>query len=158
MAKSNDKDGIRAIATNRRARHEYELLDRFEAGLVLTGTEIKSVRNHSVSLQQAFVQARGSELWLVQMNIAEYKHGNRENHEPMRARKLLLKRKEIAKIVRMLTEKGLTAVPTRLYMKDGWAKVEIALARGKRQYDKRQDLARRDSERRIERALTEKYR
>ena len=157
-AKKKEQDGPRAIATNRRARHEYELLDRFEAGLVLTGTEIKSVRNHQVSLQQAFVQARGGELWLVQMNIAEYAQGNRENHEPMRARKLLLNKREIAKILRLLSEKGLTAVPTRLYMKDGWAKVEIALARGKRQFDKRQDLARRDSDRRIERALSEKYR
>ena len=111
-----------------------------------------------MSLQQAFVQARGGELWLLQMNIAEYVHGNRENHEPMRPRKLLLNKREIAKIMRNLSEKGLTAVPTRLYMKGGWAKVEIALARGKRQFDKRQDLARRDSERRVERALSEKYR
>jgi len=111
-----------------------------------------------VSLQQSFVQARGDELWLLEANIAQYIHGNRENHEPQRPRKLLLHRREINRILTNLTQKGLTVVPMRLYMKGGRAKVEIALARGKRKFDKRDDIARRDADRQVERALREKYR
>lgn len=151
------KEGIKVITTNRRARHDFELLDHFEAGLVLTGTEIKSIRNHQVSLRRGYVQPRDGELWLYEAHIAPYEQGNRENHEPTRPRKLLLHRREIAKINQELAEKGLTLVPTRLYLKNGRAKVEIALARGKKKYDKRQDLARRDAERRIERAIRERY-
>jgi SsrA-binding protein len=134
------------------------LLDRFEAGLVLTGTEIKSVRGHQVSLQRSYVQARDEELWLVEANIAPYAHGNRENHDSTRPRKLLLHRREINKILDALTMKGLTVIPTKLYLKDGLAKVEIALARGKTHHDKRQDIAKRDADRQVERALREKYR
>lgn len=130
----------------------------FEAGLVLTGTEIKSVRANQVSLRQAYVVPKDGELWLMEANIAPYEQGNRENHEPMRPRKLLLHRREINKIVRRLTEKGLTCVPTRLYLKRGRAKIEIALAQGKKQYDKRATLARRDSDRQIERAYKERLR
>lgn len=149
---------VRTIYNNKRANFDYELLERFEAGLVLTGTEIKSVRANQVSLQQSFVQARDDELWLLDANIAHYVHGNRENHDPTRPRKLLLHRREINRILANLTQKGLTVVPTRLYLKGGRAKVEIALARGKRKYDKREDIARRDADRQIERALREKYR
>ena len=151
-------EGIKVIAKNRRASFDYHLLDRFEAGLVLTGTEIKSIRAHQVSLQRSYVQARDDELFLLEANIAPYLHGNRENHDPTRPRKLLLHRREINKILDALTMKGLTVVPTRLYLKDGRAKVEIALARGKARYDKRQSIAKRDSERQVERALREKYR
>lgn len=157
MAQKEEPD-IKNIASNRRASHEYELLDRFEAGLVLTGTEIKSIRAHKVSLQRAFVQAKGSELWLYEANIAIYDHGNRENHEPERPRKLLLHRREIAKIMRALATKGMSMVPTRLYLKKGRAKVEVALARGKKLFDKREDLARRDSARQMERDLRERVR
>jgi SsrA-binding protein len=150
--------GIKVITNNRRATFDYELLERFEAGLVLTGTEIKSVRAHHVSLQQSYVQARDGELWLVEANISPYTHGNRENHEAMRPRKLLLHRREINRILDKLAQRGLTLVPTRLYLKNGRAKVEIALARGKRKYDKRQDIAQRDANRQVERALREKYR
>ena len=151
-------DKIRVVYNNKRATFDYEILERFEAGLVLTGTEIKSVRDNKVSLQQSFVQARGDELFLLEANIAQYIHGNRENHEPQRPRKLLLHRREINRILTNLTQKGLTVVPIRLYMKGGRAKVEIALARGKRKFDKRDDIARRDADRQVERALREKYR
>ncbi len=150
--------GIKIIYNNKRANFDYELQDRFEAGIVLTGTEIKSIRDHKVSLQKSFVQARGKELWLMEANIAQYDHGNIHNHDPERPRKLLLHRREINKILAGLGQKGLTLVPTRLYLKDGLAKVEVALAQGKRKYDKRADLAKRDSERQVERAMREKYR
>lgn len=152
------KKGIEVIARNRRASHDYQLLEQFEAGLALTGTEIKSVRAHKVSLQRAFVSPRGDELWLLEANIAPYEHGNRENHEATRPRKLLLHRREINKILDALQTKGMTMVPTRMYLRDGWAKVDLALAKGKKLYDKRADIARRDSERQVERALREKYR
>lgn len=150
--------GKKMIAKNRRARHDYELLEFFEAGLVLTGTEIKSVRANRVSLARSFVQPRDDELWLVEAHIAEYEHGSHQNHEPTRPRKLLLHRREINKILDALAQKGLTAVPTSLYLKNGRAKLAFALARGKKLHDKRQSLARRDSQRQVERALREKYR
>ena len=149
---------VKVIFNNKRANFDFELLERFEAGLVLTGTEIKSIRANHVSLQRSFVQAKGDELWLLEANISPYEHGNRENHEPTRPRKLLLHRREINRILTNLAQKGLTVVPTRLYLKCGRAKVEVALARGKRKVDKRADIARRDSDRQVERALREKYR
>lgn len=151
------KSGIKVIAKNRRASHDYHLLDHFEAGIELTGTEIKSIRAHKVSLQRAYVQARAGELWLVEAHIAEYEHGSRDNHEPTRPRKLLLHRREINRILEALATKGVTMVPTRLYLKDGRAKVEVALARGKKLYDKRATLREAESKRQIERALKEKY-
>ena len=154
----NNDSGIKVIAKNRRASFDYELLDRFEAGLVLTGTEIKSVRANQVSLQRSYVQPRDGELWLVEANIAPYVHGNRENHDATRPRKLLLHKREIAKIMDALNLKSLTVVPTRMYLKNGLAKIEIALARGKAQRDKRTDLAKSDAQRQVERALREKYR
>lgn len=157
MAK-NKQSGIEIVARNRRASHDYHLLDKFEAGLALTGTEIKSIRAHKVSLQRSFVTPRDDELWLVDANIAPYEHGSHENHDATRPRKLLLHRREIDKILDALQTKGMTMVPTKLYLKDGWAKVEVALAKGKKLYDKRADIARRDSERQVERALREKYR
>ena len=149
--------GIKVIAKNRRASFDYHLLDKYEAGLVLTGTEIKSIRAHQVSLQRSYVQLRNGELWLVEANIAPYEHGNRENHEPTRPRKLLLHRREIEKIADTLAQKSLTCIPVRLYLRDGRAKIEIALGRGKQQRDKRASIAKRDSERQVERALREKY-
>ena len=151
-------DKIKVVYNNKRATFDYEILERFEAGLALTGTEIKSIRENQVSLQQSYVQARGDELWLLEANIAQYVHGNRENHEPKRPRKLLLHRREINRILANLAQKGLTVVPTRLYLKGGRAKVEIALARGKRKFDKREHIARRDADRQVERALREKFR
>lgn len=152
------RSGIKIVARNRRARHDYELLERFEAGLVLSGTEIKSVRANQVSLQRGFVIIRGGELWLLETHIAPYEFAGYSQHDPTRPRKLLLHRREITKIITALTTKGLTMVPTQMYLKGGWAKVEVALARGKKQYDKRADLAKRDAKRQVERALREKYR
>lgn len=152
------KKGIKIIAKNRRARHDYHLLELFEAGLVLTGTEIKSVRANQVSLRLSYVQVRKGELWLLAANISPYVHGNRQNHEPTRPRKLLMHRREIDKIIDKLIQKSLTMVPTKIYLKNGRAKLEVALARGKQKFDKRQDLAKRDADRRVERALREKYR
>lgn len=155
---SNRQEGVKVVARNRRASHDYHLLEHFEAGLALTGTEIKSVRANKVSLQRAYVAPRGDELWLMEANIAPYEHGNRENHDPVRPRKLLLHRREINKVLDALQTKGMTMVPTKMYLRDGWAKVDVALAKGKKLYDKRADIARRDSERQVERALREKYR
>ncbi|MFN2629164.1 MAG: SsrA-binding protein SmpB [Gaiellaceae bacterium] len=145
--------GEKLIVDNRRARHDYELLDRIEAGLLLTGTEVKSLREGRATLAQAYADVRGGELWLVGAEISVYDNGNRSNHEPTRDRKLLLHRKEIDSLYGKVRERGLTLVPTRLYWKDGRAKIEIALARGKEKLDKRRDLAARDAQRQIERAL-----
>jgi SsrA-binding protein len=145
--------GTKPIADNRRARHDYHLLERFEAGLVLTGTEVKSLREGRASLQQAFAEERGGELWLVGAHIATYDKGGTANHDPDRDRKLLLHRREIDRLAARVRERGLTLVPTRLYFKDGRAKVEIALARGKELRDKRRDIAKREADRQMERAL-----
>lgn len=141
------------ITDNRKARHEYELLERFEAGIMLTGTEVKSLRAGRATLGQAYAEVRDGEAWLQGAEIAVYDQGNRANHEPTRPRKLLLHRREIDRLYGQLREKGLTLVPTRLYFKDGRVKVELALARGKNTYDKRRSLADRDAKRQIERAL-----
>jgi SsrA-binding protein len=145
--------GEKVIAENRRARHDYHLLDRYEAGIVLTGTEVKSLRESRATLQQAYADVRGEEVWLVGAHIAEYAQGNVNNHDPDRDRKLLLHKKEIASLIGKVRERGFTLVPTRLYWKNGKVKVEIALARGKELHDKRRDIARRDADRQIERAL-----
>jgi SsrA-binding protein len=141
------------IAENRKARHEYQLFERYEAGLVLTGTEVKSLRAGGATLQRAYADVRDGEVWLVGAHIAEYGQGNIANHDPDRDRKLLLHRKEIASLIGKVRERGYTLVPTRLYFKDGKAKVELALARGKEQRDKRRDIAKREAQRQIERAL-----
>jgi SsrA-binding protein len=154
------KEGSKVITVtnNKRASFDFELLERFEAGLALMGTEIKSIRDHQVNLRRSYVQNRNGELWLMEAHIAPYEHGNRENHEPTRPRKLLLHRREINKIIDEVAQKSLTVVPTKMYLKNGRAKVEIALARGKRKSDKRADLAKKDANRQVERALREKYR
>jgi SsrA-binding protein len=145
--------GQRLVADNRRARHDYHLMDRLEAGLVLTGTEVKSLREGRASLQQAYADLREGEAWLVGAHIPVYDQGNIANHDPDRDRKLLLHKKELASLVGKVAQRGLTLVPTKLYFKDGRAKVELALARGKEQRDKRRDLAKREAERQMERAL-----
>jgi SsrA-binding protein len=145
--------GEKLIVDNRRARHEYHLGDRFEAGLVLTGTEVKSLRTGKATLQQAYADVRDGEGWLVGLHVPEYTEGNRSNHEPDRPRKLLLHRRELERLAAGVAEKGFTLVPTRLYFKDGRVKVEIALARGKELRDKRRDIADRDARRQIEREL-----
>ena len=145
--------GTKQIAENRRARHDYQLLERYEAGIVLTGTEVKSLREGRVTLGQAYADVRGLEVWLICAEIAEYTQGNLANHEPTRDRKLLLKRHEISTLHAKVREKGLTLVPTRLYFKDGKVKLELAVARGKERIDKRRDLVAKDAKRQMERAL-----
>ncbi len=147
------RPGEKLIVENRRARHDYELLARFEAGLVLTGTEVKSLREGRATLAQSYAEVRDGEAWLLGMSIATYDKGGYANHEPERARKLLLHRREIDSLYGKVREKGLTLVPTRLYWKDGRAKVELALARGKEQRDRRRDIAEREARRAMERAL-----
>jgi SsrA-binding protein len=145
--------GRKMIAQNKKARHDYHVEDVYEAGMVLTGTEVKSLREGRVEFGGAYADVRGEEVFLVGATIAEYDHGNVQNHDPDRDRKLLLHRREIASLIGKVREKGLTLVPTRLYFKDGKVKVELALARGKERIDKRRDLQKRDAERQIERAL-----
>ena len=150
--------GIKLIATNRKAVRDYSLQDRHEAGLALLGTEIKSIRAGMVNLTDGFVQVRDGEMWLLNVHIAPYDPAGRRGHEPRRPRKLLLHRQEIARLTSRVQERGYTIVPVRLYLKGGRAKVEIALARGKRQYDKREAIARRDTEREIDREWKERSR
>jgi SsrA-binding protein len=150
MAAQQDK---KIIARNRRARHDYHIEDVIEAGLVLTGTEVKSLRAGRASLTDGFGQISGGEAWLHGVHIPPYDMGTWTNHEPRRPRKLLLHRKEIDRLERSTAERGLTLVPLSLYFHDGKAKVELAVARGKRTYDKRHDLARRDAAREVDRAL-----
>jgi len=147
------EQGKKIIARNRRARYDYHIEDVFEAGLVLTGTEVKSLRAGRASLADGFGQISDSEVWLHGVHIPEYTQGTWTNHEPRRIRKLLLHRKEIDRLASSTAERGLTLIPLSLYFKDGKVKVELALARGKRTYDKRHDLAEKDAAREVERAL-----
>jgi SsrA-binding protein len=144
---------IKTIATNRKAYHNYHLLDSLEAGIVLTGTEIKSIRAGRVSLGDAYVRPEGGELWLLNAHVARYEAGSYMSHIPTRPRKLLLHRKEIDNLTSQVQEKGLTLIPLKLYIKDGVAKVAIAPAKGKKLYDKRELVARREAKRKIERAI-----
>jgi len=147
------EQGRKVIARNRRARYDYRIEDTYEAGLVLTGTEVKSLRAGRASLADGFGQISDGEVWLHNVHIPEYTQGTWTNHEPRRTRKLLLHRREIDKLSAATAEQGLTLVPLSLYFKDGKAKVELGLGRGKRTYDKRQDLASRDAAREVDRAL-----
>ena len=150
--------GEKLIAENRRARHEYHLLERHEAGLVLEGSEVKSLREGRAELKRSYADIRDGELWLVGSHIAPYEQAGERNPDPDRDRKLLLHRNEIASLIGKVQERGFTIVPTRLYFKNGRAKVEIALARGKDVRDKRRDIARREADRQIERALKQRSR
>ena len=146
-------NAIKTIATNRKARHDYHIEDTYEAGLVLTGTEIKSIRAGRVNLRDSFATIKEGELWLLNAHIAPYDQGTYANHEPRRSRKLLMHRREINRIAGKLQEKGFTLVPLRLYLKHNRAKVELGLARGKKQYDKRAALRQRETRREIDRAV-----
>jgi SsrA-binding protein len=156
MAHGGEQEGAerKPIAQNRRARHDYEILDRVEAGLVLLGPEVKSLRQGRASLSEAYAMVRGRELWLLNCHVSPYEQAGRDNPDPRRPRKLLLHRTEIARLSGQVAERGLTLVPLSLYWKNGRAKVELALARGKRTIDKRESIRRREEERDIERALS----
>jgi len=146
-------DGTKLVAQNKRARHDYHLEDRYEAGLQLVGTEVKSLRGGKGSLAEAFVRIDDGQAFLVQAHISEYDHGNRNNHEPTRTRKLLLHRHEIDRLDQIVKTQGVTLVPTRLYFREGLAKLEFAVARGKNVADKRRALADRDAKRQVDREL-----
>jgi SsrA-binding protein len=147
------EQGRKVVASNRKARHDYTILDTYEAGMALTGTEVKSLRAGRASLVDAFGQESNGEIFLYGMHIPEYTQGTWTNHEPRRVRKLLLKKAEIQRLIGKLREQGLTLVPLSVYFNDGWAKVELGLAKGKKAYDKRQDMAARDAQREMNRAL-----
>jgi SsrA-binding protein len=151
-----NKEEIKVVASNRKALHDYFLEDRVEAGIALWGSEIKSIRAGQVSLREAYVQIEDYEAWLVNAHIASYDPASRLNHDPLRKRKLLLHKKEIIKLYNQVRQKGYTIIPIRMYIKSGKAKVEIALARGKRQYDKRREIAKRDASMEMSRALGRK--
>lgn len=152
------KDDTSDICRNRRAFHEYEVFDRLECGIVLTGTEVKSLRDGHAGLEDAYARVEGGEVWLIGSDIPEYAMGNRMNHKPKRPRKLLLRRREIASFVGKASQRGYTLVPLRLYFKNGLAKVELAVCRGKQMHDKRQDLKKKDADREIRRALSDRRR
>ena len=149
-------ENVKVITTNRKARHDYFLLETFEAGIVLQGSEIKSLRAGQISIKEAYVRVDGEEAWLVDSHIAPYNPASRENHEPKRPRKLLLHKKEIYTLYEEVRQKGTTIIPVSVYLKSGKAKVEIAVARGKQKYDKRQSIAKRDAQREIDRAMSRK--
>lgn len=149
-------EGIKVIAQNRRARHDYHIEDTIEAGLVLTGTEIKSIRAGRVNLKDSFARIQNGEVFLYNMHISPYEQGNRYNHDPLRTRKLLLHRREINKLIGLTKEKGYTLVPLKIYIKNGLAKLDLAIAKGKKLYDKREAMKKRDAEREAQRALRER--
>ena len=146
-------DEEKNITVNRKARHEYSIIQTYEAGIVLQGTEVKSLRQGKVNLVDSYATLKNGEVWLVGTNISVYEQGNINNHEPARTRKLLLNKSEIRKLIGKVKEKGLTLVPLRLYFKNGKVKVEIALAKGKKTYDKREAIAKKDFQRQQERRI-----
>src|SRR5262245_65655715 len=157
--KKDDAEGdIQLICRNKRAFHDYEVMERLECGLVLTGTEVKSLREGSASLEDAYAKVEGGEVWLIGSDIPEYSMGNRLNHKPKRPRKLLLHRREIGKFVGKASQRGFTLVPLRLYFKQGRAKVELAVAKGKQAHDKRQALKKADADREIRRTMANRRR
>jgi len=149
---SRADEGPKTVASNRRARHDYELLERFECGIRLTGDEVKSLRGGHATLVDCYGRVRDGELWLEGMHIPPYEQGDTRAHQPLRPRKLLLHRREIDEIAQQINEKGLSLVPLRVYFVHGLAKIEVALARGKRRYEKRQTIAKREAQREMERA------
>lgn len=149
------KDNIKIIAQNRKARHDYFIEETIEAGIVLAGTEVKSIRLGKINLRDSYADIRGGEIFVNNMHISPYEMGNITNKDPMRSRKLLLHKREISKLLGYIQQKGLTLIPLRVYLKAGLVKLELAVARGKKQYDRRQDIARRDAQRDMDRAFRE---
>ncbi|HET7321578.1 MAG TPA: SsrA-binding protein SmpB [Longimicrobiaceae bacterium] len=151
-ASESGSSGAHVAVRNRKARHEFEVLETYEAGLVLQGTEVKSLRAGKANLQDAFARIDRGEMWLYNLHISPYEQGNRFNHDPLRPRKLLMNRRELRKLVGQVEQKGLTLVPLDIHFRRGLAKVQIALARGKKLHDKRDDLRKRETDREMERA------
>jgi SsrA-binding protein len=148
----------KVISTNRKARHDYHIEENYEAGIVLTGTEVKSVRNARVNLKDSYARIDNGELFLYNLHISPYEQGNRFNHDPLRVRKLLMRKMEISRLHGKIKEKGYALIPLKLYLVRGLVKIELGLARGKKLYDKRRDIAERDSKREMERAFRDKQR
>jgi SsrA-binding protein len=151
--KTKDKTHVKIISDNRRARHEYELIEFFEAGISLVGTEVKSLRQGKANLTDSFARIEDGELWLYNCHIAPYDHGNRFNHEPLRKRRLLMHGRQILKLKSRIQEKGLTLIPLKMFFKGNWAKIDLALAKGKQLYDKRQTISKRDNKRQLDRVV-----
>ncbi|CCQ97978.1 tmRNA-binding protein [[Clostridium] ultunense Esp] len=149
-------DGKKVVAQNKKARHDYFIEDTFEAGIVLAGTEVKSIRRGKVNLKDSFARIKDGEAFLMNMHISPYEQGNRYNQDPLRTRKLLLRKKEIFRLMGLTKEKGYSLIPLELYFKGGFAKIELALAKGKKLYDKRESMKERDSKREIERVFRER--
>lgn len=147
----------RLIAQNRKARHDYAVLDTIEAGMVLKGTEIKAIRAGRINLKDGFARVRNGEVYLHNVHISPYEQGNQFNHDPLRTRKLLMQRRQIDRLIGETKTPGITLVPLKVYIKNGYAKVLIGIAKGKRQYDKREDLKRKDMQREIARTMRERY-
>jgi SsrA-binding protein len=156
--KKKDAADVKVVCRNKRAFHEYEISDTLECGLVLTGTEVKSLREGSAMLEDAYAKIEGGEVWLLGSDIPEYSMGNRMNHKPKRPRKLLLHRREIAKFAEKASQRGFTLVPLKIYFKGSHAKVELAVARGKQLHDKRQSQKKADAQREIRRAMSDRRR
>lgn len=148
----------KVVATNRKARHDYHIEENFEAGIVLTGTEVKSIRGSKVNLKDSYARVDNGEIFLYNMHISPYEPGNRYNHDPLRIRKLLMHKIEISRLAGKIKEKGYAIIPLKVYFKKGRVKIELGLARGKKLYDKRRDIAERDSKREVERAFRDKQR
>jgi len=148
---------MKIIAKNKKAYHEYDILETFEAGIALQGTEVKSVKNGQINLRDAYVKIKNEEALLINCHIAHYEQGNRANHEETRTRKLLLHKKEILKLLSKVNEQGLSIIPLKIYLKGNYVKLEIGLARGKKKYDKRETLKRKEQEREAQRALKQRY-
>lgn len=157
-AKRDQDEGVKVICRNKRATFDYEIIDKLECGVVLVGTEVKSLREGHASLEDAYARIEGGEVWLIGAEIPEYPFGNRLNHKPKRTRKLLLHRREIARFAGKATQKGFTLVPLRLYFKDGKAKVEIAVVRGKQRHDKREAQKKAEATREMRRAMVNRNR
>lgn len=153
-----DEEGKESIARNPKATHDYHILETWEAGIVLTGTEVKSLRGKKVSIKEGFARVSNDEVFLEAINITPYEQGNRYNHDPVRSRKLLLHKREIQKLIGAVEQKGLTLVPLEIYFRNGVAKVKLALGRGKKQHDRREDLKKRDAEREVARAVANRGR
>jgi SsrA-binding protein len=152
MAKGQGK----VVAVNKKANHDFAIEETIEAGIVLQGTEIKAIRTSKVQLRDAFIRIRNNEAWITNMHISPYDHGNQFNHDPLRSRKLLLHKKQISKLIGQTKEQGSAIVPIKMYLKDGFAKVLIGVGKGKKDYDKRQDLKKKDAKREIDRALRDR--
>lgn len=153
MKKKDKDDGVKVVCRNKRARHDYELSERYEAGIELTGSEVKSLRLGKANLTDAYARVADGEVWLINLHISPYPFATYNNHDPDRKRRLLMHKKEIRKLFGRTQERGLALIPLSIYFKDGWAKVDLALGKGKRSYDKRQTLKRKDAEREMERAI-----